>query len=111
MARQLLVTLDVGISLELLRNNLHHRVHLGVGLVPQLISDLGCLALLNEMVQPLSGPHQSLGSGPHQSLGSGPHQSLLSEQVLQSSRDTCDFAYIHYPLFQSCNCEARQASQ
>ena len=103
MARPLLVTLDVGISLELLRNNLHHRVHLGVGLVPQLISDLGCLALLNEMVQPLSGPHQSLGSGPH--------QSLLSEQVLQSSRDTCDFAYIHYPLFQSCNCEARQASQ
>ena len=95
MAPPLLVTLDVGISLELLRNNLHHKVHLGSGMVPQLISDLGCLALLNGMVQPLSGPHQS----------------LLSEQALHSSRDACDFAYIHYPLFQSCNCEARQASQ
>ena len=103
MARPLLVTLDVGISLELLRNNRHHKVHLGSGMVPQLISDLGCLALLNGMVQPLSGPHQSLGSGPP--------QSLLSEQALHSSRDACDFAYIHYPLFQSCNCEARQASQ
>ena len=76
---------------------------MGSGLVPQLISDLGCLVLLNDMVQPLSGPHQSLGSGPH--------QSLLSEQVLQSSRDACDFAYIHYPLFKSCKNEARQASQ